>query len=198
MNRRTSTLPTDYFETLYAADPDPWRFASSDYEREKYAATLAALPEATYRRGLEVGCSIGIMTGRLGRRCAELLALDAAQGALNHARRHCADLPHVTFAQARVPSDWPAAGPYDLILLSEVVYYLDRDDVAALATRVTSVAAEGADVVLVHWLGLTDYPLTGDEAADCFISRATGTARILHQSRTEQYRLDVLRVGTAR
>ncbi len=198
MSRRTSTLATDYFESLYAADPDPWRFASSDYERGKYAATLNALPETTYRRGLEVGCSIGIMTGQLGRRCTELLALDAAQGALSQARRHCAAMPHVAFAQARVPADWPVTGPYDLILLSEVVYYLDRDDVAALATKVATVAADEADVVLVHWLGLTDYPLTGDEAADCFISRSSGTSRILHQSRTEQYRLDVLRVGTAR
>ena len=198
MSRRTSTLPTAYFEGLYAADSDPWRFASSDYEREKYAATLAALPQATYRRGLEVGCSIGVMTGQLGRRCEALLALDAARGALDQARQRCAAMPHVTFAQARVPAEWPAVGPYDLILLSEVVYYLDRDDVAALATRAISVAADGADVVLVHWLGLTDYPLTGDEAAECFISRSIGSARILHQSRTEQYRLDVLRVGTAR
>ena len=33
-----------YFEQLYASDPDPWRFATSDYERDKYAATLDALP----------------------------------------------------------------------------------------------------------------------------------------------------------
>ena len=32
-----------YFERLYARDPDPWRFATSEYERDKYAATLAAL-----------------------------------------------------------------------------------------------------------------------------------------------------------
>ena len=198
MSRRTSTLSADYFEGLYAADPDPWRFASSDYERGKYAATLAALPRATYARGLEVGCSIGVMTAQVGRRCGELLALDAARGALDQARERCAAMPNIAFAQARVPAEWPAIGRYDLILLSEVVYYLDRDDVAALAAKVGSVAAEGADVVLVHWLGLTDYPLTGDEAAECFISRSIGSARILHQSRTEGYRLDVLRVGAAR
>ena len=198
MSRRTSTISADYFEALYAADPDPWRFATSDYEREKYAATLAALPRATYERGLEVGCSIGVMPGLVGRRCKAMLALDAAQGALNQARERCSQLPHITFAQARVPFDWPVADRHDLILLSEVVYYLERADVAVLADKVAAVAADAADVVLVHWLGLTDYPLTGDEAAECFISRLTGTARILHQSRGEQYRLDVLRVENAR
>ena len=38
------SLEPAYFEALYAADPDPWRFATSAYEREKYTATLAALP----------------------------------------------------------------------------------------------------------------------------------------------------------
>ena len=159
MSRRTSTISADYFEELYAADPDPWRFATSDYEREKYAATLAALPRATYERGLEVGCSIGVMTGLVGRRCKAMLALDAALGALNQARERCSQLPHVTFAQARVPFDWPVADRHDLILLSEVVYYLERADVAVLADKVAAVAADAADVVLVHWLGLTDLSL---------------------------------------
>ena len=198
MSRRTSTLPTGYFENLYATDPDPWRFASSEYERAKYAATLAALPRPTYQRGLEIGCSIGVLTDQIGRRCDELLALDAASNALAQARERCAAMPHVAFAQARVPTDWPVAGPYGLILLSEVVYYLDRDDVAALAAKVVSVAADGADVVLVHWLGLTDYPLSGDEATECFINQSSGISRALHHSRTEHYRLDVLRIESGR
>ena len=51
MSRRKTSLPSTYFTALYAADADPWRFATSDYEREKYAATLAALPRPTYRNG---------------------------------------------------------------------------------------------------------------------------------------------------
>ncbi len=196
MSRREKTLTADYFEGLYAADADPWRFASSDYERAKYAATLGALPKPSYGHGLEVGCSIGVLTEQIARRCDALLSLDIAEGALDQARLRCADLSHVTFQQARVPQDWPT-GTYDLILLSEVVYYLDRDDVAALASHVEAAVAGDADVILVHWLGLTDYPLTGDEAADLFISRSAGYSRVLHQSRTDQYRLDVLRAGSS-
>ena len=197
MSRRETTLTADYFESLYAGDADPWRFASSDYERAKYAATLDGLPKPTYARGLEVGCSIGVLTEQLAKRCDALLSLDIAEGALDQARRRCAHLSHVAFERAQVPRDWPA-GRYDLVLLSEVVYYLDRNDVAALASHVEASVAEDADVVLVHWLGLTDYPLTGDEAADLFISRSAGYSRVLHQSRTDQYRLDVLRAGAVR
>ena len=54
MSRHAGSLTPSYFEGLYAADPDPWRFATSDYERDKYAATLAALPRRHYARALDV------------------------------------------------------------------------------------------------------------------------------------------------
>ncbi len=192
MSRREGTLAPDYFDGLYAADADPWRFATSDYERAKYEATLAALPHEIYRDVLEIGCSIGVLTRQLAPRCEKLLALDVAAKALDQARARCADLAHVAFAQRQVPADWPA-GLYDLILLSEVVYYLDRHDVMCLAEK--AAAASCGDVVLVHWLGATDYPMSGDEAAELFIRCSADRLRVLHQSRTDQYRLDVLRTA---
>lgn len=61
MTRHATSLPPDYFDVRYAADPDPWNFAGSPYERDKYAATLAALPRERYASALEVGCSIGVL-----------------------------------------------------------------------------------------------------------------------------------------
>ena len=194
MTRRTETMATAYFEDLYASDPDPWRFATSAYEAEKYAATMDALPGADYRHALEIGCSIGVLTRRLAARCRKLLSLDAAEGALGQARDRCGDLPDVTFMRALVPADWPD-GAFDLVLLSEVVYYLDRDDVGRLVDHVRAAMRDGGDIILVHWLGLTNYPLTGDEAAELFISRSSAFARVLRQERGERYRIDVLRVG---
>ncbi|WP_336492371.1 SAM-dependent methyltransferase [Methylobacterium nigriterrae] len=196
MSRRRGSLPAAYFADLYAADPDPWRFATSAYERAKYAATLAALPRARYGAALEVGCSIGVLTRALAPRCDALLALDVAEAALDQARRRCADMPQIRFAPCRVPADWPA-GRFDLILLSEVVYYLDAADVGRLAERVRTALGPGGDVVLVHWTGETDYPLGGDEAAELFLARAAPFAEICRQSRSERYRLDVLRARGA-
>ena len=191
MSRFETSIPTTYFDDLYALDPDPWRFAQSDYERDKYAATLAALPRERYAAALEVGCSIGVLTRQLAGRCDALLSLDVAAAALDRARERCADRPGVRFERRRVPTEWPD-GTFDLILLSEVVYYLDRDDVRQLAARVGAAARTGCDIVLVHWLGETHYPLSGDEAADLFI--ATVAADVVERRRDKAYRLDILRV----
>ncbi len=80
------SLEPAYFDALYAADPDPWQFATSAYEREKYDATLAALP-TRIGSAFEIGCSIGILTRRLAERCNTLLAVDVAKAALAAARR---------------------------------------------------------------------------------------------------------------
>ena len=195
MSRPDRSLPADYFEALYAKDPDPWRFASSAYERDKYAATLDALQRPHYARAFEVGCSIGVLTAALAPRCGKLLAVDAAEAPLAEARRRCSDLPHVAFERMRLPEEWPEGGPFDLILLSEVVYYLDPADVGRLAGRVGASLAPGGEVLLVHWTGETDYPLSGDAATALFIEAAAPHATPVRQSRAERYRLDLLRAA---
>ncbi|TGD98328.1 class I SAM-dependent DNA methyltransferase [Methylobacterium nonmethylotrophicum] len=192
MTRHATSLPPGYFDARYAADPDPWNFADSPYERDKYAATLAALPRPRYASALEVGCSIGVLTAALGPRCDALLALDVAEGALAQARERGRALPGLRFLRAQVPGEWPD-GTFDLILLSEVVYYLDAGDVARLAGRVRTSLEPGGDVVLVHWTGETDYPLSGDEAADLFLRATRDHLAVDRQIRTGSYRLDVLR-----
>ncbi len=191
MSRLNQTIAPDYFEDLYATDTDPWKFASSPYERDKYAHTLAALPEARYTSGLEIGCSIGVLTRQLAPRCDNLLAVDAASGALIEAQRRCRDLGNVAFANMFVPQAWPP-GEFDLILLSEVVYYLDAGDVAELAKRVAATLAPRGTVILVHWTGETNYPLTGDEAAELFIARLQHLVEVVCNDRRPAYRLDVL------
>ncbi|GAB4072565.1 methyltransferase domain-containing protein [Ancylobacter sonchi] len=187
----TTTLPVSYFDALYARSDDPWRFETSAYEQAKYQATLDALPGPRYRRALEIGCSIGVLTERLADRCEQLVAMDPASKALELARSRCRQIPHVTFVHGQAPDDWPA-GRFDLILLSEVVYYLSSDDVSRLAKRVVGSLAPGGDVELVHWIRETDYPLSGDEAAEGFIAEVSGALCLLGQQRTHDYRLDLL------
>ena len=191
MSKPRQTLRPEYFDALYTADPDPWNFAASPYERAKYALTLNSMPKARYRSALEVGCSIGVLTRSLASRCNAVVAIDAAPTPLVEARRRCADLPGVRFEQIFVPEQWPG-GVFDLILLSEVVYYLSREDVGSLAARVTHSLARDGSVILVHWIGSTDYPLSGDEAVALFIERIGSTCAVERADRYAQFRLDVL------
>lgn len=192
MTRRTDSIPADYFDGIYASAADPWGFTTSAYERDKYAATLAALPRNRYRSAFEPACSIGVLTRALADRCDDLLATELIESALEAARARCADCPWVAFRQGAVPAQWPE-GRFDLILLSEFLYFLDRDDLAALAAKVGGAIEPGGDIVLVHWLGPTDYPLSGDEAAEGFISAVAGLADIVGGERRPDYRIDVLR-----
>jgi chemotaxis methyl-accepting protein methylase len=59
-------------------------------------------------------------------------------------------LPGVRFEHMFVPDQWPD-GVFELILLSEVVYYLSRDDVGRLAAKVINALPKGGSVILVHW-----------------------------------------------
>ncbi|MFD1704634.1 SAM-dependent methyltransferase [Methylopila henanensis] len=175
---------------MFAADPDPWRFESSAYERAKYDHTIAALGDRRHGRGLEIGCANGVLTSRLAPHVGELIAIDVSASALAQARRRCAGLPSVRFQEMTFPEQAPA-GAFDLIVVSEVAYYWsDRDLVAAGRWLAMALARDGK-VVLVHWTGATDYPQTGDGAVEKLGKAAWPIVRPAATERTESYRLDI-------
>ena len=57
-------------------------------------------------------------------------------------------------------------GSFDLIVLSEVVYYWSSADIATAAAWISQRLEAGGDLLLVHWIGETDYPQTGDGAVE--------------------------------
>lgn len=189
MTRRERSIEPDWFEDLFAREGDPWDFETSAYEAAKYADTLAHLPPAPIGRALEVGCANGVLTRRLADRVGELTALDVSTTALAAAGARCSDAANVRFVERRAPREMPD-GPFDLVVLSEVVYYWDRADVSRLAKWVTAGGvAAGGHLLLVHWTGDTDYPLSGDEAMEALLGDLTGvTVEVVE--RRERYRLD--------
>ena len=188
------TLPPAYFADMYRANEDPWGFESSPYEREKYAATLAALPRDRYAEVFEIGCSLGVLTAQLAPRCGHLLAVDVTEAPLEKARRRCADLPQVAFQLLRVPDEYPAQ-QFGLVLLSEVGYFWSAADLAKAADLIINSLNPGGQLLLVHWTApVADFPLTGDDVHDLFLQKAgpDGPLRHLSGQRHEQYRLDLL------
>lgn len=184
------SLPPHYFEQVYAASSDPWDFTNSEYERTKYQDTLAHLPRTRYGRGFEVGCSIGVLTAQLAKRCDRLLSVDVAEAALAQARRRCEGLPEVRIEQMQIPEGEPD-GSFDLIVVSEVGYYWSPQDQARSMTLLAAHHEVRGHLVLVHWTpAVHDYPQTGDAVHQAWIVRPEW--RLLQDNRRERYRLSVL------
>jgi len=170
MTRTMQTVPSEFFDTLYEGSADPWHFETSDYEAAKYAATVAALPRARYRRALEIGCSIGVLTAHLAERCDTLVAVDVSERALIQARERCREHGHVELALMMLPRQLPP-GRFDLIVISEVGYYWSRADLSIMAAFAGERLEPGGHLVLVHWIeGGDDKPLDGNEVHDRFIA----------------------------
>lgn len=157
--------PLAYFEQLYRSSPDPWGFESSWYERRKYALTTAALTRPRYRRGVEPGCSNGELTALLADRCDELWAFDFVPAVVERARTRCESFPGVRVSCASFPDWWPP-GSGDLVVWSEVAYYLGEAAWADALAGLERWLEPGGEIVAVHYLGETDYPMRGDEVAE--------------------------------
>jgi SAM-dependent methyltransferase len=129
-----SALKQDYFDELYGASDDPYALRSRWYEERKRAVLLAALPLRRYRNAYEPGCGVGELTGALAQRCDQVLASDMSERAVEIARERTRGLPQVAVARHVLPGEWPVErGPFDLIVVSEMGYFLDGGDMQALA-----------------------------------------------------------------
>jgi hypothetical protein len=94
------------------------------------------------------------------------------------------------FAQAGLPGDWPTGERFDLLVFSEILYFLDEPDLRATARLAREHLLPGGLVLSVNWIGETDTPLTGEAAADLFVA----ALELAHRPtvRCASYRLDIL------
>jgi hypothetical protein len=181
------TLESSYFDRIYSAESDPWEFRSRPYEIRKRAVTLASLPAVHYSTVFEPGCSIGVLTSELAARGDQVLSMDLSAVALTLAAETAPC--NVELREGSVPGDWPTES-FELVVLSELGYYLDADD----CRRLGGYAAAGAgDLVAVHWRHpVGDYPLSGDEVHR-ILSATSATAGMAHlvEHVEDDFRLDV-------
>ncbi len=190
MNSAQSLAPS-YFDALYQADPDPWKFATSEYEAQKYAATIAALPRHRYRSAFEIGGSIGVLTAQLAPRCAALLSIDVSERAQAQAIQRCQAWPQVRCQIMQFPQQYPNA-QFDLIVLSEVGYYWSLADFKTAQSRIVECLEPGGHLLLVHWRPVSpDYPLTGDAVHDSFLELSPTPLEHIIAQPTGRYRLDL-------
>jgi len=114
-----------FFDRLWSSG-DYWRLESSPFEHAKYQRQLDLIaPGAPYDRILEVGCGAGVFTGLLAGAGRRVVGLDISERAIARAASSSAQPAGVEFRFANVMElDPTAEGPWDLIVMSETVYYL--------------------------------------------------------------------------
>ncbi len=187
------SIPADYFSRMYAGSADPWGFRSRWYEQRKRDVTLAALSRPRYRRAFEPGCSIGVLTAGLATRCDEVLATDVDERALTAAQTALAQDDHVRCERLAVPEQWPD-GVFDLVVVSELGYYLDAGALELMLDRVVESLAPRGTLLACHWRHpVAEYPATGDEVHERMLARPELTSAVRHEE--EDFRLDLLTLG---
>jgi hypothetical protein len=162
----TATTSEAFFERKYRADADPWNFATSPYEQQRYEIILHAIDHRRYRRALEPGCSVGVLTSRLSSICDKVEAFDIAPSAVAATRERCRGLNNVHLSCKQLAAD-QGGGQFDLIVLSEICYYFDFLELRAIAIDLGSRLLQGGLIIAAHWLGTSsDHILTGDAVHD--------------------------------
>ena len=143
-----------YWNALFRRE-DPWSYCS-EYEQQKYAHTLELLPEGTSHSVLEIGCAEGIFTAMLAERVGRLLAVDISGRALQRASARCQKFSNVDFAQHDLSGGIPE-GRFDLIVCSEVLYYLrDRFALENCARQVAATLPIDGHLLMTHANMVTD------------------------------------------
>ena len=191
MTYNSASLTSDFFEALYQQNSDPWQFETSEYEAQKYLATLAALPHPLYQSGFEIGGSIGILTEKLADRCQSLLSVDVSAIAQSQAIKRCYRLTNIDFQMMSVPQEFPDKS-FDLIVLSEVGYYWCREDLEKAQNLMLDRLEPQGHLLLVHWtVDARVLPLTGHQVHDTFLELVPTRLKQLKSLSTTEYRLDL-------
>ena len=151
------------FTQLFQQADDPWGFKTRWYESRKRDLTLAALPRQRYRHGYEPGCANGELAAALAARCDQLLVSDGVPAALDQARLRLQGFKQVRFLQGWVPDNWPP-GTFDLIVFSEIGFYLDTAQLATLISHMKAALAPDGTLLACHWRHpVAGYALNGDD-----------------------------------
>ncbi|BDV29617.1 bifunctional PIG-L family deacetylase/class I SAM-dependent methyltransferase [Microbacterium terricola] len=189
-DERADAVGIAYFHDLYARHEDPWGYDSRWYEQRKREIVMASLPRPRFRRALDVACSTGALTAALRDRADRVVATDAVPTALDRARARIGDDPRVSFQNLTVPAEWPD-GSFDLIVLSEVGYYLSRPELERVIDRIDGALTDDGMLVACHWRHpISGAPLGGDEVHDAIRARRTWETAASHLE--PDFRLDVL------
>ncbi|MFL0576957.1 PIG-L family deacetylase [Brevibacterium luteolum] len=140
------------FDDLYRHADDPWSVGQRWYERRRAELIMAMLPKPRFDRAFEPGCSIGMLSEQLADRCEELICADVVPAAVHAVRQRLRASGAGASVEVRCAGieDWPT-GSFDLIVFSELAYYLSDESFAGFLTSAAASLRPGGVVLAAHW-----------------------------------------------
>jgi SAM-dependent methyltransferase len=153
-----------FFEHFFD-EGDPFGIDRSPEEQLKFARALEVCGGDGLGRVLELGCAVGSFTEVLAAHAREVLALDVSQAAVDRVAERMGGSPHVRAVAMTVPAEFPD-GVFDLVVASDVLYYLPVADLRRCVDRIEAALADGGAFVAVHYVPRMGSVLDGDEAHD--------------------------------
>lgn len=190
MSETTSPDPSSaaFFERKYQESADPWNFNGSAYELERYEVTMQAIAGRHFRHAFEPGCSVGVLTARLAQACDRVTAVDLSETAVAAARIRCARWNNVELRAGSL-ADPIQEADFDLVVLSEIGYYLPAGELRRCGAALLGKLVPGGCLLAVHWLGQSDdHLLSGDEVHT--VLRSLPGLQLEHTERHAGFRLD--------
>lgn len=151
---RISSKAQSFFDDLWARG-DPWELETSDFERARYARLLALLKPSGYARVLEIGCGTGTFSRLPARLAQRLVALDVSVKAISAAQAAQTTPDQIEFRVANIMDyDPKKEGPWDLIVMSETIYFLgwlySFFDVCWLTSELYAATRPGGQLLLAN------------------------------------------------
>lgn len=181
INSQSATYLESYFDALYNDNSDPWQYKTRWYEKRKRDICLAILPQSQYNNAIELGCGNGVLSELLAQRCLALVSIDGNQRAVQLAKARLDEVSHVKVIQGVIPNrlmtlkdaimeayplsnDTPTnKPPFDLIVISEILYYLSPNDIDTVIAWTQNNLAIGGTLLCCHWRYAIDgFTMTGE------------------------------------
>ena len=100
----------------------------------------------------------------LASRCHALVSIDGNKQAVQLAKQRLAEVGHVKVIQGVIPSVLPTTkSHFDLIVISEILYYLSPNDIDTVIAWIQQNLAVGGTLLCCHWrYNIDGFTMTGE------------------------------------
>lgn len=143
-----------FFEFKYIKK-DPYLTTIDEKEIIKLEKSFDLVKDSRYKNILDIGCGEGYLVEKLIPLADRIVALDISKLALQRAEKRIRKDAHIDFIQKDILKYKPGEN-FDLIICSEILYYLQLEDVKTIAGKLIEWISPNGKLLLVNVYSKTE------------------------------------------